>query len=279
MKTLMIIALVFGLGYSLLVLLVWSFQHRLVFYPSHDFYAAPDAISLPFEDVFMTTEDTVKIHSWFVPARPSQRLGTILFFHGNAGNITHRLDTIRLFNQMDHDVFIIDYRGYGQSEGAVSESGTYKDATAAYDYLTIERQIPADEIVIFGRSLGGGVASELATRKPSRAVILESTFTSIADMGVATYPYLPVRLLSRIHYPNLKNIEKIEADILIIHSTEDELIPYDHGRILFKKAKEKARFLQISGDHGNGFMTSGRTYTEGLFTYLEEIQRKTTPGR
>jgi hypothetical protein len=165
-------------------------------------------------------------------------------------------------------VFIVDYRGYGQSEGRPTEQGTYLDADAAWRYLVEERQVPPSEIVLFGRSLGGAVASWLAQNYTPRALILESTFTSIADVGAASYPFLPVRLLSRLQYNTLKRMPDIDCPVLIVHSPEDRLIPYAHGRRLFEAAQEPKEFLTIKGGHNDGFIISAQAYEAKLEEFI-----------
>ncbi|MCP4378036.1 MAG: alpha/beta hydrolase, partial [bacterium] len=160
------------------------------------------------------------------------------------------------------------YRGYGQSEGSPSEQGTYRDAEAAWTYLTRKRKIDASKIVLFGRSLGGAVAAWLAVEKHSAGVILESTFTSVPDRGAELYKYLPVRFLARINYNTLGRIDKLRCPLLVIHSPDDEIIPYHHGQQLFESAKEPKRFLEISGGHNGGHITSGTLYTNALAEFL-----------
>ncbi len=257
--------------YGAFVWAAWKYQHRLVYFPDNTLYASPQQIGLPFEDVYFQTEDGINLHGWHVSARKDSYKGMLLFFHGNAGNISHRLESIRLFNQLGLDVFIFDYRGYGQSEGAVSEIGTYKDADAAWRYLTEEKDIPQEEIILFGRSLGGGVASELATKVKAKGLILESTFTSIVDVGAKAYPLLPVRWLSRIRYSTKNRMASIDLPLLVIHSRDDDLIPFEHGEMLHQLAGDNARLVPISGNHNDGFMLSGRVYTKALYQFISEL--------
>ena len=187
-----------------IALYLYFSQSRLLYYPelpSRMIDATPAAIGLPFENVQLHAADGTRLYAWFVPASASR--GTLLFSHGNAGNIGHRLDSIRQFHSLGLDVLIYDYRGFGESEGKPTEAGTYLDAKAAWDYLLLEREIAPRQIVIFGRSLGAAVAAELASQHPSAGVILESAFTSVPDMAASIYPWLPVRLLYRYQYNNL----------------------------------------------------------------------------
>ncbi len=255
-----------------LSLLIYVFQPNFIYYPHPDVLATPATVGLQYDDINLTTSDGVKLNGWWIPASSSHEdTYTLLFFHGNAGNISHRLDSIQLFHKLGLSVFIIDYRGYGNSEGNISESGTYQDALAAWQYLTEEQSIPANRIIIFGRSLGGAVASWLATQTSPAAIILESTFTSIADIGKHYYPYLPTQLLARIRYPSIERVIQFNSPTLFIHSKSDDIIPFKHGQQLFEAAKQPKFFLEIIGDHNTGFATSGPRYTDGIETFIKQI--------
>lgn len=175
-----------------------------------------------------------------------------------------------MFHRLRLDIFIFDYRGYGQSEGKPAEQGTYKDAEAAWRYLIEERQMNPNEVVVFGRSLGGAVASWLAQSYTPGALILESTFTSLRDIAATLYPYLPVRLLLRFEYDTAKYLGRVNCPVLIVHSRDDEIMPFSHGQRLFEMAKEPKTFLQITGTHNEGFITSGKRYEQGLNAFISE---------
>ncbi|MCP4047209.1 MAG: alpha/beta hydrolase, partial [Gammaproteobacteria bacterium] len=209
-----------------------------------------------------------RLHGWYVPTE--QARATVLFLHGNAGNISHRLDSIAIFRELGLDVLIIDYGGYGQSEGKPSEKGTYLDARAAWEYLLSERQLAADEIVIFGRSLGGAVASNLAAQTTPAAVILESTFTSAPDMAHRLYPFLPARLLTRMKYSAKENVKSLSSPLLVAHSEQDEIIPYDMGESIFAAAPEPKQMLVLTGDHNGGFMMNRGQYQAVLGEFLNQ---------
>jgi len=170
-------------------------------------------------------------------------------------------------------VLIVDYRGYGQSEGRISEQGTYLDAEAAWRYLVEQRGVSPEEIIIFGRSLGGGVATWLAGVHPPRALILESTFTSVPDIGAGQFPFVPVRWLARIHYNSLERLRQIHVPVLIIHSPDDTTIPYSHGERLFEAANEPKEFLEIQGGHNEGFIISGNHYQAGIDAFIKKHAR------
>jgi fermentation-respiration switch protein FrsA (DUF1100 family) len=255
-----------------LCLLIYFFQDKLVYFPHNKVETTPTAISLQHEDITLTTNDGVQLNAWWIP-HPDSR-ATLLFFHGNAGNISHRLNSIGIFHRLGLSVFIIDYRGYGNSTGTPSEQGTYIDAETAWNYLVNEKNIPPENIIIFGRSLGGAVATELAEKHTSAALIVESSFSSITDIGKHYYPYLPTRLLARIKYPTINRIPNIKSPVLIIHSIEDDIIPYENGKLLYEAAKEPKSFLQINGDHNNGFMISGEKYINGIDSFISNILGK-----
>ena len=247
---------------------LFIFQSNYVYYPERILTTDPGNIGLSFENVSFETTDGVKLSGWFIPCEGAR--GVILFCHGNAGNICHRLDSIQKFHQLGLDVFIFDYRGYGQSEGKPSESGTYRDADAAWRYLVEERRANSDKIIIFGRSLGGAVAAWQARSHTPGALILESTFTSVPDIAAKLYPYLPVKLMSRFKYDTVGYLEGVNCPVLIVHSPNDEMMPFSHGQRLFETAKEPKEFLEISGSHNEGFITSGKRYEEGLNAFISE---------
>lgn len=251
----------------LLSLLLYLFQERYVYYPYSTIQITPRDTGLYYEEVYLATSDDLKIHGWFLPKDDAR--GTLLFLHGNAGNISHRLESLRLFHDMGLSVFIIDYRGYGLSEGSPSEEGTYRDAEAAWNYLTGERGIPAGEIAVFGRSLGGSVAAWLATQYTPAVLIIESTFSSAVDMGKHIYPFLPIKLITRIKYPTIERMPDIHCPLLVIHSREDEIVPFQQGRHIYNAANEPRSFLEIRGDHNQGFLQSGMTYVKGIRDFLD----------
>ena len=264
LSSLVLIVLVLCLGF---MSLLFVFQEKMIFFPGNRIGDTPATIGLDYEDVYLVTNDKIKIHGWYVH-NPDAK-ATLLFFHGNAGNISHRIESISIFYEIGLSVFIIDYRGYGNSDGRPSEQGTYQDAMAAWNYLVDERQLHPDEVIVFGRSLGGAVAASLAAKIVPAAVILESTFTSIEELGKYYYPYLPVSWISRIHYPVDKHITSFNCPVLIIHSPQDELIPVRFGQRLFQNAPEPKMFLSISGDHNSGFLFSKDVYVTGITGFLQ----------
>ena len=256
---------------------VYLMQSRMIYYPNmpgRALEATPADIGLAYQDVRFTTADGIELHGWFIPGSEPHR--TLLFFHGNAGNISHRLESIRLFHRLGLGVFIFDYRGYGQSAGSPTEQGTYSDAEAAWTYLTKTRALDADDIIVFGRSLGGAIATWLATRHTPAMLILESTFTSVPAMARRFYPFLPVRLLSRFQYDSLRLIGRLTCPVLIAHSRDDEIIPFEEGRLLFDAAPEPRRFLEMRGGHNDGFIASGPAYESGLRAFIDAYAQTAT---
>lgn len=255
--------------YGALAVVLFAFQPRMVFQPNFQgraLDATPDAIGLDYRDVSIATDDGETLHGWWVPHADAR--ATMLFSHGNAGNISHRLESLRQFHRLRLNVLIYDYRGYGQSTGKPGEQGLYRDIDAAWRWLIDKRALPTERIVLFGRSLGGAVTARLATRVEPACVVLESTFTSVPDLGAELYPWLPVRLLSRVRLDARSAVPGITAPLLIIHSRDDEIIPWEHARKLQAAAGDSAEILAISGGHNTGFLDSERTYVEGLDGFL-----------
>src|SRR5262245_46041302 len=216
--------------------------------PGRALTATPADIGLAFEEARIMTADGLELHGWYVPAEPDASV--VLFCHGNAGNISHRLERLQFFHDMGLAVLLFDYRGYGKSQGAPDELGTYRDAQAAWDFLTHTKGISSAHIVIFGESLGGAIAAHLARDVTSAgALILASTFTSAPDLASEFYWYLPVRLLARFQYPTAEYVSQVRVPTLVIHSQDDEIAPFSHGRKLFERAAGPKAFLEISGDH------------------------------
>lgn len=257
-------AIYFGLA-----TLLFFLQTRLIYYPSREIVATPDGIGLSYRAVSFESADGVHLSGWFVPSVPSR--GVILFCHGNAGNISHRLESIEIFHSLGLSTFIFDYRGYGQSKGNPSEKGTYLDAEAAWDYLVRKERLPPSGIIIFGRSLGGAVASRLAGNHSPKALILESTFTSARDMASGLYPFLP-SLLCRFKYDAIAAIPHVDCPVLVVHSPHDEIVPFSHGRRLYEAAREPKEFLEITADHNSGFLVSGKVYTQGLEAFISRLK-------
>jgi fermentation-respiration switch protein FrsA (DUF1100 family) len=263
------VALFLILGYAALVGVVWFAQDSLLYFPNmgREHAATPAAHGLAYEDLSLRTEDGEMLHAWWLPVTKAR--GTVLLFHGNAGNISHRIEYARMFRELGYSTLLVDYRGYGKSTGRPSEEGTYRDATAAWQWLTVTRGVPEREIVVFGESLGGAVACWLAQRQPVRALVLASTFTSVPDMAAQVYGFLPVRLISRFKYDTRECLPHVKAPVLVIHSPRDDIIPYAHGRKLYEAAREPKEFLEIAGGHNDGFVFTRAEWAKALGAFLE----------
>lgn len=257
--------------YVLLALMLFLFQDRMVFLsnlPGRALTATPRDAGFDYEDVTLETSDGLKLHGWYVPTALAR--GVVLFLHGNAGNISHRLDSIAIFRELGLDTLIIDYRGYGQSQGKPSERGTYLDAEAAWHYLVSNRGVAAERIIVFGRSLGGAVAAWLANQYRPAALIIESSFSSALDMAHKLYPFMPVRLITRLDYPVKLYVSRLYCPLLVIHSRDDEIIPFAMAEANYNSAADPKSLLEIWGDHNNGFLLSGDRYLSGLNEFIQE---------
>ncbi len=256
--------------YLMLLVALYLFQSRLIHLPGvpgREILSTPERIGLAYDDVWISTEDGVRLHGWFVPGASDGPV--LLFLHGNAGNISHRLDSLRIFHRLGLNVLIIDYRGYGQSEGRPSEQGLYRDGRAAADWLRQAHGVEPEELILFGRSLGAAVASHTAAELGAGALILESAFTSVPDVAAELYPIFPVRRLARLRYDTQAAVQRVSAPVLVVHSRDDEIIPFAHGQRLYEAAPEPRAFLELEGGHNDGFLRSGERYTDGLEQFLD----------
>jgi len=273
----MIVSILVWLLVFYIVIIVGArlFENNFIYYPTKypEGEWAPEKWGLEVEDVFLTTEDGVRIHGWYAPARvelsPRKPNITILLFHGNGGNLTDRIEKIQLLTKVGADVFAIDYRGYGRSEGRPNELGIYEDGHTAYRYLTETRGIPSERIVVLGESLGGAVATEIAVKHPVGGVILESTMTRARDLAIRTMPIVPPSLYLRTKFDNLGKISQINAPVLIIYGTKDTTIPPSHSRRLYEAAREPKRILAIEGaGHNDLFILGHREYGQAVKEFL-----------
>ena len=250
-------------------------DRHFVYFPESAIARTPSDIDLDYDDVFFSTSDGVRLNGWFVPGKSEM---TLLWFHGNAGNISHRLDNILLLHRrLGVNVFIFDYRGYGRSEGRASEHGIYLDAEAAIEYVVSRGDVnPEKELLLFGRSLGASVAVEMATRHQARALILESAFTSIRAMAKSAYPYLPVGILTSLiqaRYDSLSKIGNVRTSLMVLHGDIDEIVPIELGRELFDAANEPKRFYAIEGaGHNDTYVIGGHDYFEALGSFVEDLK-------
>ncbi|ACK72584.1 phospholipase/carboxylesterase [Gloeothece citriformis PCC 7424] len=274
-----------GLGlaaitYLLICVALRLWQKRLIFHPSSTLDYTPADLGLIYEDVWISVltweGKREKMHGWWIPSKSSSK-DVLLYLHGNGVNIGANLGPVEKFHQMGMDVLIIDYRGYGRSEGKFpSESEVYRDAQAAWDYLVLEREIAPENIFIFGHSLGGAVAIDLAVRKPNAAgVIVESSFTSMADVvdHQGIYRFLPAQLLLHQRFDTRSKLRLLRVPLLLIHGTEDRTIPPAMSQVLFDLADvpKQLCFIPLAG-HNNVATVGGETYLQAVESFRQLAQ-------
>lgn len=257
------------IGLVLLNAFMYFQQPRMIFYPVSGLEATPADWGLGYEAVSLQAADGVGLHGWYVPAEGAKQV--LLFFHGNAGNISHRRASLEIFHRLGLNVLIIDYRGYGKSEGSPGEAGLYKDAMAAWDYLINERGFAADEVVIFGRSLGGAVAVQLASQVPARGLIVESTLSSARDFAQVAFPILSRLIVMRYDFNSVAKLPKVQAPVLVLHSPDDEVMPFHLGERVFAAASEPKSFVRLRGGHNGGFYLSQPEYEQALAEWLRGL--------
>jgi hypothetical protein len=262
----LVLILLMGLLFSLFYKRIENF---FVFFPQVSFDFTPGVFGLDFEDVYFETDDGRRLHGWFFPLKEAGPV--LLFCHGNAGNISHRLDNIRHLLRERLQVFIFDYRGYGKSSGHPSEEGLYRDGLAAFDHLVEEMHFPPGEIIPFGRSLGAAVAVEMALRREVTALIIESAFTSTRDMAKRIPIFIPFAPLLPANYHNLKKIRTLHVPKLIIHGDLDEIVPFSMGKRLFDAAPPPKYFIPLPGaGHNDTYVVAGKAYFEKLTAFARE---------
>ena len=242
-------------------------QPAMVFYPVKNINVTPKDWGLDYSSVELELKDKTKISAWYFPHPQANK--TVLFFHGNGGNISHRGDSIYIFHKLKLNVLIIDYPGYGSSTGQPSEDGLYESASAAWHYLISDKKVKPEDIIIFGRSLGGAVAVDLATRVKAGGLILESTFSSVSDIVKIAFPIISNFICLRYSFDSLSKITNVKSPVLLIHSPDDEVIPFELGQKLFTAIESEKKFLQIKGGHNDGFMQSIQPYMQTLATFSQ----------
>lgn len=280
MWTLLKLLAIAGLCYLAVTAWVYFSQRRLLYYPTHSMEMSPSDVGLTHEDVRLINGFGTRLHGWWLPRKDARFV--VLFSHGNGGNVSHRVETFRIFHRLGLATFIYDYSGYGQSGGQPSEEATRADARAAWDWLIKEQNIAPDRIILFGRSLGGAVTAQLAADLAAEGtapagIIMESTFTSVADMGEHLYPWLPVRQLVRYRYDSGHNLADIRLPALFAHAPEDEIIPFELGRRLYESYRGPKTFMPLRGDHNSGYLLMGSRYPEGLDRFLATVEQERAP--
>ncbi len=264
MKTvIIIIAFLF-----LLFFFIRFLEKKSLYFPVRTIEATPKDIGLDYEDVIVTTKDRIQLWSWFIPVKTPR--ATLIFCHGNGGNISHRLEKIKIFNNLNLDILIFDYRGYGMSKGSPSENGLYLDAEAMYDYLVKERKISPDKIVGYGESLGGSVIIDLASRHELGGMIIEGSFPSLRDMAKKYFPFIPAAIY-KSKFDSLQKIKTINYPKLLFHSKSDEIVPFELGKKLFEHAAEPKDFVKLQGGHNDAFLTSQDVYVLKIDSFIDNL--------
>jgi fermentation-respiration switch protein FrsA (DUF1100 family) len=265
------VAIGIGAGLILVAILIRTFENRLIFFPPRypEGFAPPQAYGLHPEEVWLKVSDGVKLNAYFLPAPESSRV--LLWFHGNAENIGMGLPHLKALARLGMNIMEPDYRGYGRSEGSPDEAGVYRDGEAAYRYLLEVRHFEPKSIFIYGHSLGGAVAVEVASHHACGGLIVESSFTSVREMARRIY-HLPImEYVPRSRFDSLAKISRVQAPVLIIHGTRDPVIPFDMGRKLYEAAREPKSFLPIEGaGHDDPFLTGGAAYSNALSSFIHD---------
>lgn len=244
------------------------FEKKNLYFPLRTIEATPEAINLDYENVTFMTKDGVQLSGWFIPAESPR--ATLIFCHGNGGNISHRLEKIKIFNNLNLDVLIFDYRGYGISKGSPSENGLYLDAEVVYDYLINVKKTPPQKIIVFGESLGSAVAVNLAYKHDLAGIIVEGGFTSVKDMAKRILPFIPT-FIYKSKFDSLEKIKDIKSPKLIFHSVDDEIVPFELGKKLFDAAAEPKEFVKIRGGHNDAFLNSQEVFITKIDSFINRM--------
>ncbi|MBI4345647.1 MAG: alpha/beta hydrolase [Elusimicrobia bacterium] len=266
-----------ALGTALFWLGLRWFERVQLYIPERRLDAHPGSVGLGFETVRFEASDGVRLHGWWIPGEPGAP--AVLLAHGNAGNVSHRVEKARILHGLGLSVLLFDYRGYGLSDGRPTEQGLYRDGEAAFRHLTAERGLSPGDIILYGESLGCGVAVELARRHAARSLVIESAFTSTADMGRLVFPFLPVDRMVNDRFDNLAKIGQVRSPVLVLHSPQDEIIPFAMGRRLFEAAPQPKALVELSGGHNDGFLRAGNAYPEALGAFIVTRERGGTRVR
>jgi uncharacterized protein len=254
MKSVMSIIAAIAGGYLIILILMYTFQNSLLFMPASGFMQTPEGAGLEAEDVWVEAKDGVRLHAWYFPNDESDRV--IVLSHGNAGNISYRIDIARTLLDAGAAVLMYDYRGYGKSEGRPNEKGLYKDIEAFTDYLIQEREYPERHIFMYGRSLGGAVAAYAATKYDLGGLVLDSAFKNLRAMVRDVYPFVPSSL-ARYRFPTEEYLRQLNGmPVMIMHSPDDFIVRYHHGEYLYETALDPKKFVELRGGHNDNFFAS-----------------------
>lgn len=247
-----------------------GWEKDYIFFPEKQIWLTPKDAGLQYEDVYFKTEDGLTLNGWFVRSDSDV---TLLWFHGNAGNLSNRVERLKVFHErLKVNIFVFDYREYGNSEGSVSEEGTYLDGRAALRYLRSRGDVDPRKIILFGRSLGAAIAVETAIREGCYGLILESAFTSVRDMGRDILPYLPVWKSFKTKYDSINKIKDIRCPVMVVHGDMDEVVLFEHGKRLYDSAPEPKYFYAIKGGHHNDtYIIGGEPYLSAISGFIRSL--------
>ncbi len=267
------------LGLLVIALMLYRFEHSQVYHPTRDAEYTPDDVGRPAEDVWLKTSDGLRLHAWFFAADQSSPRAkfVMLFCHGNGGNLTSRPGYYRAILETGVNLLTFDYRGYGRSDGDPSEAGTYTDAATAYAWLRTRGFAP-EHILVWGESLGGGIASHVAATEPVGGLMLQSTFTSIPDIGAELFPWLPVKLISRIKYDTHSRLPHLKCPVVVMHSRGDTTIRFHHGERNFAAAREPKAFVELEGDHNDPLLANRAAYVSGAEKIVQLAEAAISPA-
>lgn len=256
-----------------LIIYLKYYEKRGIYFPIKGIDFTPSDIGLRYEDIYFMTKDKIKLNGWFIPAINSK--ATLLYCHGNAGNISHRLQILEIFNKLNLNVFIFDYRGYGRSQGRPSETGLYLDAEAAYDYLIERRDVSKDRIIAFGKSIGANVAIDLASKRNVSLIIAYGGFSCAYDMGKRIFPFLPLfKWIVTVKFDAQNKIKDIDIPKLIVHSIDDEIIPFELGKKLFEAAAVPKEFYSMRGGHNEAILAAKEEYSLKINSFLKKYLKE-----
>ena len=254
------------LAWTALCVLAWVYQDRLIFYPGPPPASTPQSVGLEFETVSMSAADGVQLHGWWIPASNATR--AVLVCHGNAGSVEGRLDLAALFHAWGWSTLLFDYRGYGSSAGHPSVAGVALDADAAYDWLAA--RAPGLPIIAWGESLGGGVAAGLSLRRTVAALVLESTFSSLAAVGRGAYPFLPVATILKRDLDTRAAVSQTTAPVFILHGKQDATVPFAHSKLLIEAARGRKEHCEFQGGHNGRGWAGDPAAVEKLRRFLAQ---------
>ncbi len=264
MKAIIILISIF----VLLFLSIRYLEHKALYFPFRGIESKPEDMGLDYKNVTIITEDKIQLAGWFISSKKPK--ATLIFCHGNAGNISHRMEKIKIFHELDLDVLIFDYRGYGMSKGKPSENGLYLDAEAVYDYLVNKRKTFPSGIIVYGESLGAAVAVDLASKHETGGIIIEDGFTSVKDMAKRILPFVPAFIYAS-KFDSQQKIKNIKSPKLIFHSVDDEIVPYEQGKKLYDNASEPKEFVELHGGHNDAFLTSRDIFIRRMDSFVRRL--------